>query len=42
MVLTVAHALGKYPHEVARDMTEDQLLIFIAYLKMKKDMASHA
>lgn len=34
MLLAVANALGKYPHDVAAEMTIDQIVVFHAYLEM--------
>lgn len=33
--MAVAVALGKYPHDVAAEMSEDQIAMTFAYLQIK-------
>jgi hypothetical protein len=35
-LLAVAVALGKFPHEVADQMSEDQIAITATYLRLKE------
>jgi hypothetical protein len=37
MVLAVAMALGKYPHEVAGEMSADQIIAFNLYLDILEE-----
>ncbi|EAQ14277.1 hypothetical protein BD830_11633 [Maritimibacter alkaliphilus HTCC2654] len=34
-ILAVAVALGKYPHEVAAEMSEEQIAVTATYLTLK-------
>lgn len=42
MLLIVSQDLKKYPHEVAKEMTIDQMVIYYEFLALQKEEASNA